>query len=105
MRASACLAALIMTASMPASAQSLLGYEAAIRAALVARGCSVDVRGEEAELAFSRQLGLKLGVPALAVSDRTGIHYPALTRAVSEMAKRGVLQVEGTRMSLTDCRA
>ena len=100
----AALAAGLALLAAPAAALTPLDYEDALRAALVQQGCAFDAGGEGAEMRFSRQLGITLGVPAAEVSDREGPHHAALKGAVERMAERGILAVDGARVALTDCR-
>ena len=98
------LTTLLALAVVPAAAQTALDYDAALRAALIAQGCAFDAAGTRSEAQFARQLSRTLGVPAAEISDRRGPHHAALARVVAEMAERGLLAVDGTRMALTDCR-
>jgi len=87
-----------------ATAQTAAEYEAGVLDALSLRNCSFDASTPEDRLAFARQMSIHIGVPAAELVARNGLHYARLTRAIGELADRGVVTVDGAMLTRTNCK-
>ncbi len=87
-----------------ATAQTAAEYEAGILDALSLRNCSFDASTPEDRLAFARQMSIHIGVPAAELVAKNGPHYARLTRAIGELADRGVVTVDGAMLTRTNCK-